>query len=386
VPKFAVPILILVVLTCLAGPVIGGSYNPRLDLISSGDRLLSGVIRDTGDPGAWFGDIYTYSDIHTMIADPDAQGLALNHAMGPGSLFGGASRGESSPGGGGQAWWELVLGCGYGMADLNLGLMLKYRELKSDDRVPGPHADMATMGFGVDLYPRDSWNVDLALEYRRLQFHDLVAGGEATGISIRARGFHSWRDLVTLVPLVEYSREDRAEIDASSAENIGLGLGFDYQPFGPLHLFLGLGGRSLSLDFTFAPGDTLPSGAELTDRQERYTCFPVVMLGGEYELKGALLRLGISRSWLTTSGDIGGTVTPDHWNLQLGIGLALDQFQVDLALNPDWLYDFGYWRGDRSRLPRTTMDLLPENGESPYGVPGQAGDAPVLGLQVKYYR
>jgi outer membrane protein assembly factor BamA len=171
---------------------------------------------------------------------------------------------------------------------------------------------------------------------------------ERTGFMFGARAFRAMREDLTIIPVFMFSSytDTYGDTDREYKETaFAGGLGFDYTINEDNDLYLFASFQQEKDENTYEVVD------ETETDTNTYTAMPGIGVGVEHELTDMFtMRMGASKNWMkekaeNQTGDE--TTTNEYkyypWQFTFGMGIAMGDWVIDLALNQQWLYSAGYW-------------------------------------------
>lgn len=319
----------------------GGYCYHRTDVLSAGDVVHANFWEDSNDINMWVGDLVNYADMVTITLDDGSQYIGLNKSLeGYGVFHLGLSQMGSMYYDAIDEYGEMnniTIGYGYELEMMNIGVMLNRVSWAYGVEDGDVKETWHTFGFGVDYMWNEDVNVDAAFMYSKGSSEDLDDDTEdldASEMGFGVRAFYPWQEGLTLVPVFLFDSYDDGEDYTESF--LGLGLGFNWAINDGNDLMLGLSWQKYTEEYD-------PEGDDY-DYKYTETMFPGLGVAVEHEFFDWLTaRVGTSKSWVKDEDDEDNYLMTYPWRFELGAGIALGDWQVDLGLNTDWLYNIGYW-------------------------------------------
>ncbi|MCP4545892.1 MAG: hypothetical protein GY835_05420 [bacterium] len=333
-------ILILVALlmfSTAAFAMMPATGNWRLDTLNGGDSFNSNFWEDSNCVLHWYGEIVNYTDMLTINLDA-GEGAALNKSTdGYGSYFLGLYRGDAY----GPEWNNIRFGYGYELENMNLGIMINRQGTSATTAGDGGGDVKETwhdFGFGIDYQLNDETNIDASFTMTKGSSEDLDDDDDndldASGMAFGVRAFRACKkEGMTIIPVFMFSK--MTPMDDVTETTIALGAGMDYEINDGNNLILGLNWQKYTNKDERGDGDAVETSQ---------TTFPGMSLAVEHEFFDWLtVRAGATKRWIKAENDAENVQMSYPYNLNFGAGIALGDWQVDLGLNTDWLYNLGYW-------------------------------------------
>lgn len=329
--------------------------NPvRVNTLSGGDSFNNNFILDSNDAYSWFGRIYRNADHVRVTWAPygEAQGLGFIKSeksfgaymlhIQDGYYVYDRQEGEYN---------HFTLGYGYAFESFDLGVVYNRQGISANYEDPEEtRAEMSesmnSIGAGITYDMSEQTALDASFMFSTGSEDDGVDEDpendwEGSGFGIGARMFHAWREDVTLIPVFTFDTWTDKYGDDSEEKSTSFagGLAFDYTINEDNDLYLFASFQQSKYEDT--EGD---------DTWEyTYTAMPGIGAAVEHELTDMFtIRMGATKNWLKYEETDPIDETTDEmksypWQFTFGMGIAMGDWVVDLALNQSWLYNAGYW-------------------------------------------
>ncbi len=337
--------------------------NPvRVQTLSGNDSFNNNFITDSNDAYSWFGRIYRNAD-HVRVTwwpESSAQGLGfIKSEEGYGAymlhLQDGYDYYDRQFGG---EYNHFTLGYGYPFGSFDLGLIYNRQGISANLEDPETRAEPSesynTIGGGITYDMDDETVIDGMFMFMTGSIDDgdpdTDGDWETSGFGVGARAFKAMREDLTIIPVFMFnSYTDKEGVDASYYEEKGTafagGLGFDYTINEDNDLYLFANFQQNKREYTYGEGD-----GSTTDTYTD-TAMPGIGVAVEHELTDMFtMRMGASKNWWNSKSEVddGTDVTTNEykdypWEFSFGMGIAMGDWVIDLALNQQWLYSAGYW-------------------------------------------
>jgi len=338
----------------------------RVQTLSGGDGFNNNFILDSNDAYSWFGRIYRNADHVRASWTPyndggQAQGLGfIKSEEGYGAYMLHLQQGEyySSEEFSGE-YNHFTLGYGYPFGNFDLGLVYNRQGLSANlEDVPvGARAEASeswnAFGLGITYDMDDETAIDGSLMYVKGTEDDGVDEDpeddfESSGFGVGLRAFKAMREDLTIIPVFMFSTYTDTYGDTDEEDKYTAfagGLGFDYTINEDNDLYLFASFQQDKEEYTDEVGD----GTETDTYTD--TAMPGIGIAVEHELTDMFtMRMGASKNWMKHEREIqsGDETTTDEykdypWEFSFGMGIAMGDWVIDLALNQQWLYNAGYW-------------------------------------------
>lgn len=314
--------------------------NPvRVNTLAGGDSFNNNFILDSNDAYSWFGRIYRNAD-HVRVTwapNGEAQGLGLiKSEQSYGAYMLHLLEGEYN---------HFTLGYGYAFESFDLGVVYNRQGISANFEDPGAtraeaSESMNSIGAGITYDMSEQTALDASFMFSTGSEDD-ETDWEGSGFGVAARMFHAWREDVTLIPVFTFdSRTDTYGDDSEKkATSFAGGLAFDYTINEDNDLYLFASYQSSKLEDT--EGDDT--------WEDTSTAMPGIGAAVEHELTDMFtMRLGATKNWMKYEETDPIEETTDEmksypWQFSFGMGIAMGDWVIDLALNQSWLYNVGYW-------------------------------------------
>jgi hypothetical protein len=307
----------------------------RLNTLGGGDTFGSAFWDDSEQIYSWPGELSNYADMATFSFVPGGpgNGFSLNKDEETfGNYFVGLQRGsigdlEESD----QESNNFTLGYGYPMEGLNLGILYNRQSVSYKDTEETSWS-ANQIGAGIDFDLNEDTNIDAAFNFIMLNGKD--AGDDqklGNSFSIAARMMYGMRDNLKLVPVVAFMSEEYTKDMPNTF--FGAGLGFAYTINDDNTLVFGVDFQRYQQEDNVSDPNTKITA----------TTLPGAILSVEHEFNDWIeARVGASKAWDKIDyGDNEETTFPFVFNL--GAGLNVGDWTIDLMLNEASFYNFGYW-------------------------------------------
>lgn len=317
------------------------AYNVRLWTLSGGDDFATHYWNDSGHVTMWFGELGNYTDMLSIGFDPgdEINAISLNKSEKSfGAYYIALQEGMYDYMGDYDEYNHFTLGYSYAMEAMKFGVLFNRQNMSETDGDDEYKDAYNSFGLGLDYDFSDEVNIDATFAYSSYSWENPADDGDGNGMMFGARAFWAYQDDITMVPVFMFRtaewQEDYKDTD------FGFGLGFDYTVNDNNHIILGA-------KFAQAKSE-MPNGPD-TDEYTT-TTMPGFSVAVEHEFFDWLeLRAGASKNFNKekySPGADGADETEDmcyHFNYSFGAGIQVGDWAIDLELNPEALYQMGYW-------------------------------------------
>lgn len=357
----------LLMLVSCAAMAFESFPNPvRVQTLSGNDSFNNNFILDSNDAYSWFGRIYRNADHVRMTWNEQneggaAQGLGfIKSEEGYGAYMLHLQQGDyySSEAFSGE-YNHFTLGYGYPFGNFDLGLVYNRQGISAnlEDETPvraEASESWNAFGLGITYDMDDETVIDGMFSYVKgteddgNDEEDPENDFESSGFGVGVRAFKVMREDLTIIPVFLFSTSTDTYGDTDyedKSTTFAGGLGFDYtiNEDNDLYLF-----ASYQQD---KEEDTYEVGTDTETDTYTYSAMPGIGIGVEHELTDMFtMRMGASKNWWNTKieDQTGDETTTDEyksypWEFSFGMGIAMGDWVIDLALNQQWLYNAGYW-------------------------------------------
>jgi len=347
-------LLMLMSSAALAFDKVSSSPAVRVGSMTGGDGFNGNFFNDSNGAWKWYGRIFRNAD-HVraswggstnnsvgVIKSEEGWGAYLLHLeMGDsGGMYGPMFDSDFD----GMAdltpeWNRFSLGYGIPVAGFDLGFLFNRQSVNHSTGGADLSEAYNTFGFG------GSWDMDDATLIDGV--FQMTSGGQDDGdddtddfeyseMNIGVRAFWQWRDDVTLTPAFWFkTMTDKVGSSEGTGGYMGVGLACNYTINEDNDLYVGANYQSMTYE---------PDGGD----QVSITTMPGLFAAVEHELTDLFTaRVGASKNFKTWSdGEDGDDLDENShypYGFTMGLGMGLGDWVIDLSLNENWLYSFGYW-------------------------------------------
>ncbi|MBN2170163.1 MAG: hypothetical protein JW819_02440 [Candidatus Krumholzibacteriota bacterium] len=321
-------------------------YNVRLTTLSGGDDFATNYWNDSGHVTMWFGELGNYTDMLTIGFDPEDEinAISLNKSEKTfGAYYIALQEGMYDYMGDYDEYNHFTLGYSYALENMKLGVLYNRQNMSETDGDDEVKDSYNSFGLGLDYDFSDEVNIDATFAYSSYSWTYKVAPadttGDGNGLMFGARAFWAYQDDITLVPVFIFRTAEWQE--GYKDTDFALGLGFDYTVNDNNHIILGAKFAQAKSEEPYLTDETWT---------ETTTTMPGFSVAVEHEFFDWLeLRAGASKNFSNYKVEYS-TDTPDDtedmcyaFNYSFGAGIQVGDWAIDLELNPEALYQMGYW-------------------------------------------
>jgi hypothetical protein len=264
--------------------------------------------------------------------------------------------------GGEDIYTKFVVRWGYDLenATIGLGFDRADQEEQTSSTLEN-HRSLTQFGGGVSLGVGDLSTLDLAASYGAASYErDVSVGGNAvkiseddnTSINVRGRMMYDWKEDVQLVPFASFTSQslslkadstavdDALQVNGTNAKMTSImgGVGMNVAVNGDNMLFFGAEIEHMKLE----PAKTEQFGTPTPEL--KYLTLPKFYLALESGVTDWLTaRVGGTHTLVRMQDEDDVTQTSGEFELTLGLGFQVADFDVDVELHDYAPYQLGYW-------------------------------------------